>query len=821
MESKSTTRQTPRSAPRRHGLVDLPNDPTLDDAARLAAQLCGASVAGVSLLEDDGLFHLGRYGFDLRWTPASELPVGTTMDAGAAHQILSLPPESGDPAGDLTLEGRSYRSYAAAPLRTPEGTAIGALFVLNSAPMDLSQEQMASLEALGRLASARLTFTNSHPLLDERKPPSAPPPSTPPPSNEAALAAEKNFSATVLDTVGSLVVMLDTAGRILRFNRHCELLSGYTAAQVIGTHAWDRLIPREDVASYREHFERARRGDSSTAFESDWMAADGTRRRISWSTATLRDAGNRVSFVLTTGLDITVQSEAETAIRESERRYREIAEGSLGVVYTHDLSGRILSINQQGAQSLGREVTEVVGQNLVSLLHPRFHHELESYFAALRSAEETQGLLHLHGKDGELRTLAYRNRLVQPMDLPPYILGFAIDVTGQIDAEDRLRRLIRQSNSVLESTADGIYGVDLEGRVTVVNPAAAKMLGYRPEELLGRNMHAVVHHSHPDGSPYDEAECPIRQSVGSLAPVRVAHEVFWRKDGTSFPVEYVACPQIEQIEAAVAASEPTDVAEVGQSRAVGVVVAFTDISERNALDRMKDEFISTVSHELRTPLTSLRAALGLVAGGKLAADPHRTQQMMEIAVDSTDRLVRLVNDILDLERIGSGKAGMHFTHCSLEVLFERTAALLGSAAERAGVRLVLQAHGVSVWGDPDRLLQMLTHLVSNAIKFAPEWEHGTETEVVMHAQFLSGAEASIEIRDHGRGIPEHQLGIIFERFKQVDASDSRAMGGTGLGLAICKSIVRQHGGSIWATSTLGEGSTFHVTLPTRHEAFLR
>ena len=814
MESKSTTKLARLEAIQRYGTADLPHDPTLDDVARLAAQLCGASIAAISILQDDALIHLGRYGFDLRSTPARELPLQTTIDAEALHQIpfLRLEPEYA-PTGAV-LQGRAYRSYAGAPLQTPEGVTIGALFVLSAVTRELSGEQLASLEALSHLATTRLDLLmhlrETHRAARTRH------------RVEAALTVEKNFVAAVLDTVGALVVVLDTAGRIVRFNRCCELLSGYTSAQLIGTYAWERLIPKEDIASYQEQFERARRGEFATAFENDWLAVDGTRRRIAWSTTTLSDAQNQISFIITTGIDVTVQREAETAIRESEKRYREIVEGSLGVVCTHDLSGRILSINQQGAQTLGRRVTEVVGQYLDNLVHPRFRNELQPYFRELRSLGEAKGLLHLQHKDGELRILAYKNRLVQPADTPQYVLGFAIDVTEQVNAEEQLRRLIRQSDSVLESTGDGIYGVDLTGRVTVVNPAAAKMLGYEREELLGQNMHQLVHHSYSDGTPYPEADCPIRQSLKELVPIRVTHDMFWRKDGSSFPVEYIACPQIEHREETGGFGEDLHVAaKEGTGRAVGVVVAFSDISERNALDRMKDEFISTVSHELRTPLTSLRAALGLVAAGRLSADPDRTKQMMDIAVESTDRLVRLVNDILDLERIGSGKADMHFTDCSMETLFERTAALLQSAATRAGVRLVLQANDAVVWADPERLLQTLSNLVSNAIKFAPEDSDGGETEVVMRAVYRSSTEALIEVTDHGRGIPEAQLQTIFERFKQVDASDSRAMGGTGLGLAICRSIILQHGGTIWATSTLGEGSTFHITLPTRNHAFLR
>ena len=144
--------------------------------------------------------------------------------------------------------------------------------------------------------------------------------------------------------------------------------------------------------------------------------------------------------------------------------------------------------------------------------------------------------------------------------------------------------LIRQSNSILESVGDGIYGTDLEGRVTVINPAASQMLGYKPEEILGQRLHDLIHHSHADGSLYPVDDCSINRTVINRDTIRVSNEVFWRKDGSSFPVEYVARPQIE-----------LDSSSGEEGKAIGVVVAFTDTTERRALDRMKDEFVSTVS----------------------------------------------------------------------------------------------------------------------------------------------------------------------------------------------------------------------------------
>ncbi len=840
----------------------MPHDPALDDIARLAAQLCNAPVGAVTLIEKDQVIIPGRYGLDLVTAPRHSLPCETTISGDGIYQI---PDARRDPAyspGGIPVGDRRYRFYAGAPILTPNSVAIGCLCVLDAAARKLTPAQLDSLESLSHMVTTRLEFILRVREMDRAARARQ--------RVESALTVERNFVSAVLDTVGALVVVFDTAGRIVRFNRACEIISGYQSADLLGKYAWERLIPEEDVAGYIESFERIRSGDFPTAYENYWVASDGSRRQISWSATALVDSQGQVAFVIATGIDVTVQRVAETAIRESEARYRQIVEGSLGMVCTHELDGTILSINEHGAQGIGRSVDEVVGHSLTDFLIPERHPDIQPYFDDLLNTGEAQGLLHLQHLNGEERVVAYRNRLVEPLDGPRYVLAFGVDITEQVRAEEQLRALIRQSNSVLESVGDGIYGLDLEGRVTVVNPAAAQMLGYKPEEILGRNMHDLIHHHRADGSAYPRAESPIQGSLLNRTTIRVSNEVFWRKDGTSFPVEYVARPQIEaDIEDTLdragdrtlgsrndaqlalpgldgrksssashvvaipqssgshdfAIAKPADLgaesnaADFVEGHAVGVVVAFTDISERNALDRMKDEFISTVSHELRTPLTSLRAALGLIAGGAITARPEKVRQMMDIAIGNTDRLVRLVNDILDLERIGSGKAELHSSMCSMDELMRRCTALLQTAAQKSNVRFVIESNDVHVYADPDRILQTLTNLISNAIKFSPP-PSTIPSEVRLTANYVTPDEALIEVKDHGRGIPETKLQQIFERFKQVDASDSRAMGGTGLGLAICRSIITQHGGSIWATSKLGEGSTFHFTLPTRPSGHL-
>lgn len=490
---------------------------------------------------------------------------------------------------------------------------------------------------------------------------------------------------------------------------------------------------------------------------------------------------------------------------ESEARYRQMIEGSLGMVFTHDLRGLLLSINSHGAEAIGRAVGEMVGSPLARFVPADRREDIDLYLTDIAGNGQAQGMLYLEHANGETHIIAYRNKLIETQGRPPYVLGLGVDITDQVRAEGRLRTLTRQSDSILESVGDGIYCIDFEGRVTVVNSAAAQMLGYSREEMLGRVMHNLVHHTRADGTLYPGEESPIHKSLSSFGTTRVTDEVFWRKDGTSFPVEYVARPLID-----------ISTGASGRTRAVGVVVAFTDTTERKALSRMKDEFLSTVSHELRTPLTSLRGALGLLAGGALETRPEKARQMLDIAISNTERLVRLVNAVVDLERIQSGNIELHATITTADDLLRRAIGRQEAQTPRPKARFFYEANGVTVWADPDRTLQVFNNLLSNAIKFSPDGG-----EIRLTARNLDDHEAIFEVSDQGQGIDEDKLENIFDRFHQGDTSDTRTPGGTGLGLTICRSIVNQHGGRIWATSTPGKGTTILFTLPTSPPTNLR
>jgi signal transduction histidine kinase len=229
-----------------------------------------------------------------------------------------------------------------------------------------------------------------------------------------------------------------------------------------------------------------------------------------------------------------------------------------------------------------------------------------------------------------------------------------------------------------------------------------------------------------------------------------------------------------------------------------------DITERK---RLENEFISLVSHELKTPMTSTIGALDLLNSGQLGTLSDRGQQILKVAIRNTERLIRLVNNILDLERMKSGKIAIEPVQCDLQPLLIQAIEIMQAMADKAQVQLQLEPCSVLIKLDPDRILQTLTNLLSNGIKFT---EPGGTVKLKAR---INGDICYLSVQDTGRGIPEDKLQSIFERFQQVDASDSRSKGGTGLGLAICRHIVEQHNGKIWVESVLGKGSTFYVSLP--------
>jgi len=348
---------------------------------------------------------------------------------------------------------------------------------------------------------------------------------------------------------------------------------------------------------------------------------------------------------------------------------------------------------------------------------------------------------------------------------------------------------LRRSEAQLGLTANAlpvlISYVDAQQRYRFTNQVYQEWFGRSPRSIYGRLVQEVV------GDRYYQKIQPYLERA--LRGERVVHEAaIVTVDGIARWIETLYVPH-----------------RGANGTVKGIFKLAKDISDRKAVERMKDEFVSIVSHELRTPLTSVHGSLKLLAAGYLGTLSPEGQKMLEIAVANTNRLVQLINDVLNLERIESGRITLNWQPCDAAVLIDRAVSEMQPMAYHHGIILRATSASVQLWGDPEQILQLLLNLLSNAIKFS-----SPRSTVWIEAEVLSAPpRVQFMVKDQGRGIPDQMLDTIFERFQQVDASDSRPKGGTGLGLTICHYIVRSHGGQIWAESTLGRGSTFYVTLP--------
>jgi signal transduction histidine kinase len=247
----------------------------------------------------------------------------------------------------------------------------------------------------------------------------------------------------------------------------------------------------------------------------------------------------------------------------------------------------------------------------------------------------------------------------------------------------------------------------------------------------------------------------------------------------------------------------------GQIESRGLLRALRYAAERKRLERLKDEFVSTVSHELRTPLTSISASLGLLVGKAAGILPEPARRLLEIAHSNSQRLVRLINDILDIEKLESGHVTFDLRRIEVRSLVDRTIETLRGFADDHNVRIrIADASAIAeVRADADRLAQVITNLLSNAVKFSPSGNEVVVT-VAKRAEFVR-----ISVRDHGPGIAAGFKPHVFERFAQADATNARRKGGTGLGLSIVKQIVERLGGNAGFADAAGGGTVFYVELP--------
>ena len=426
--------------------------------------------------------------------------------------------------------------------------------------------------------------------------------------------------------------------------------------------------------------------------------------------------------------------------------------------------------------------TRIVGESEAALVGTR-----PAFFDEFGAPGAPNRLTITRADGGQRVVLAVASGLVDEAG-DPIRLKTVADVTDLDHARAEIAASQQRLSVVNDAVLDGIITINPSGSIESFNRAAERIFGHAADAVMRRNVRMLM--PEPFASAHD-GYMERYAATGRSSILGVVREVEGlRADGSIFPMEIAL----------------TETVLRGQRL---FVAAVRDITEKRAFERVKNEFVSTVSHELRTPLTSISGALALMAKGTAGALPDKALGLVSIARSNCDRLVRLINDILDLERIEAGKLVFEFAAVPIDRLVDRAIAENLDYAARYQVQLeaVGDRLDAEVWGDEHRLLQVLTNLISNAVKFSPSGAKvtiaATRTDGTLH----------LAVTDRGRGIPDAFKPRIFQKFAQADATDSRQKGGTGLGLSIVKSIVERHGGRIGFTSEWGQGSTFFVDLP--------
>ena len=474
-----------------------------------------------------------------------------------------------------------------------------------------------------------------------------------------------------------------------------------------------------------------------------------------------------------------------TERKHSAEQFRLAIEAAPTGMLMMDSAGAIVLVNAQIEKMFGYPRAELLGERVERLVPERFrahHPDLRKGFfgdpktRAMGAGRELYGLR----KDGTEVPIEIGLNPLRTSE-GDFVLSSIADITERQRANEQFRLAI-------DAAPTGMLLMDSAGAIVLVNAQIEKMFGYPRAELLGQRIEMLVPERfrvhHPDFRKTFFLD-PKTRAMG------VGRELYGlRKDGTEVPIEIGLNP-------------------LRASEGEFVLSSIVDISQRRAMDRMRNDFISTISHELRTPLTAISGSLGLLHSGAMGALPEKAALMVRIAYQNSGRLVRIINDILDMGKIEAGKIDLQMVSVQIAELIQRSVEANSSYAEKYQVRFLFdQAHASGqVLVDPDRLMQVLTNLLSNAAKYSPP---GADVLIRVRPDAKT---LRVEVQDSGPGIPEEFRDRIFEKFAQADSSASRRFEGTGLGLSIARKLIEAMGGTIGFSTVVGQGTSFYFDLP--------
>ncbi|WP_013321493.1 PAS domain S-box protein [Gloeothece verrucosa] len=601
------------------------------------------------------------------------------------------------------------------------------------------------------------------------------------------------------------IVQWDKSFHVLRWSKQAEQMFGWSAEEV-KSHFWQdwNFVHREDQDLVNAVTTAFMNGliTNQTIINRN-VTKEGRVMICQWdSSAVFDEMGNLVS-VLSFVQDITERKQAELELQKQKELRETIFNESTDAIFLVDPHTLLITDCNRRAVELFEVPSkdDLIGTEGRSL--QRYPFTTEEIEQITQEMDEkgfwSLELEYITGKGN----LFWGNIAAKPFVIADMRVNLirVTDINTRKRAQEALRESEERFRRAFEDAAIGMALVNLHRRFLKVNRSLCEMIGYSEAELLRLTFEDITH---PDD---------LETNLAAL-------EQMLKGEYSTYQVEKRYLHQEGRL---IWAISSVSLIKDQDHLPLYYVVQIQDISERHKLDRMKDEFISIVSHELRTPLTAIRGSLGILESGVLNDEPLTANRMLKVALNNSERLARLVNDILDLERLESGKTELVMKPCQVSDLMEQAVESVEAIANLASIRINFTAVEAQVWADFDAIVQTLINLLGNGIKFSDPgsmiWLKAQRSNGEWGLQksenfpHLGSSYLLFSIEDQGRGIPSDKLESIFGRFQQVDVSDSRQKGGTGLGLAICKSIIEQHNGKIWVESVVGQGSIFYFTLP--------
>jgi PAS domain S-box-containing protein len=615
-----------------------------------------------------------------------------------------------------------------------------------------------------------------------------------------------DYVAAIVDSAEDAIICNDCDGRIRSWNRAAERLLGYAAADVIGRDV-SLLFPPEGQREEAAALVRILNGEDGTSSDRVLVAKNGRRVVLSVTMSPIRDAAGRAI-----GASKIARKQAAIAAVHLGA----VVASSDDAIISKDLDGIVQSWNPASERLFGYTAAEMIGQSIMTIVPVDRHPEEKGVLARIRAGMtvdrfETQR----QTKNGRLVEISLT---VSPVrDTAGCIIG-ASKIARDIGEQKRARVAALHLAAIVESSEDAIISKDLNGVVQSWNQAAERLFGYGPADMIGRSITRIIPEERLGEETYVLDRIRAGQGVVHFETVRRA------KDGRLVDISLTVSPIHDATGRIIGASKiARDIREHKRLLlldAQRTAAAGEDAARREVLEaqnrriqeasRLKSEFVANMSHELRTPLNSIVGFAELIADGRFGPLPRKYQGFAHMMHTSAQHLLRLINDILDLAKVESGKIDFQPERVDLATVVGEATAIVGGLAARRKLQLTVEIDPAlgSVHLDPMRLKQVLYNYLSNAIKVTPEGGR-----VALRVRPDVGERFRIEVEDTGIGIMPEEEHRLFIEFQQLDAGSAKKFAGSGLGLALTKRLVEAQGGTVGVRSVFGSGSTFFATLP--------